>query len=56
MRIPAKGGLHLDHDHETGEFRGWLCWHCNTGIGKLGDTPDGLRNALDYLLKQLPWQ
>jgi hypothetical protein len=40
MRIPAKGGLHLNHDHDTGEFRGWACWHRNAGIGKLGDTPE----------------
>jgi Recombination endonuclease VII len=39
----------LDHDHATGAFRGWLCWHCNTGIGKLGDTVEGLERAVNYL-------
>lgn len=25
--------LNFDHDHSTGEFRGWLCTRCNTGLG-----------------------
>src|SRR5262245_54201848 len=33
--------LCFDHCHETGEFRGWLCNLCNTGIGKLGDNLAG---------------
>jgi hypothetical protein len=41
--------LACDHDHSTGRFRGWLCYKCNTGIGKLGDTVEGLQKALDYL-------
>ena len=43
--------LHLDHCHTTDNFRGWLCESCNTGIGKLGDTIDGVLQALKYLLK-----
>ena len=39
----------LDHDHNTLEFRGWLCYSCNTGIGKLGDTIEGLEKGLSYL-------
>jgi hypothetical protein len=42
-------GLHLDHDHATGVFRGWLCNACNLGIGKLGDTIESLEHALTYL-------
>lgn len=42
-------GLNLDHDHQTGKFRGWLCFKCNTGIGKLGDSVVGLEKALKYL-------
>lgn len=43
--------LSVDHCHTTGRIRGLLCMHCNTGIGKLGDTPAGLRAALAYLEK-----
>ena len=41
----------FDHDPETHEFRGWICQNCNTGIGKLGDTPEGVLKALDYLVR-----
>jgi hypothetical protein len=44
--------LHVDHDHRTGEVRGLLCVGCNSGLGKLGDTEEGLLRALDYLRKK----
>lgn len=40
--------LVLDHDHETEEFRGWLCHGCNSGIGWLGDNKEGAQKAVDY--------
>lgn len=43
--------LCFDHDHETGEFRGWLCFDCNQSIGKLGDNLEGLLKAVAYLRK-----
>jgi hypothetical protein len=39
----------LDHDHETGRFRGYLCRECNMGLGKLGDTVEAIRRVLQYL-------
>jgi Recombination endonuclease VII len=49
---PEQDGNHLavDHDHDTDEFRGWLCRSCNTSIGKLGDNLKGLFKAVDYLI------
>jgi hypothetical protein len=41
--------LCLDHDHVTQEFRGWLCPSCNTSLGGLGDSVEGLRRAIAYL-------
>ncbi len=30
-------------------IRGLLCWHCNSGIGKLKDSSQLLRKAADYI-------
>lgn len=40
---------HVDHDHKTGKFRGWLCHHCNVGIGLFSDSTRRLKSAIDYL-------
>ena len=41
--------LAVDHCHVTGRVRGLLCCNCNTGLGKLGDTPEALEKALAYV-------
>jgi len=43
--------LFLDHCHSTGVFRGYLCQHCNIGLGNLGDDQAGLLRAIQYLSK-----
>jgi hypothetical protein len=45
----GRGTLHLDHDHGTNLFRGWLCHSCNVGMGCLGDSIEGVERALYYL-------
>jgi hypothetical protein len=47
----GRGGktLHLDHDHETGQIRGWICLSCNVGLGHFADNPARLERAIDYL-------
>jgi hypothetical protein len=47
----ASGRLDLDHDHETGKFRGWLCNTCNRGVGMLGDNVHGIMRAMSYLTR-----
>lgn len=39
----------LDHNHSTGEVRGWLCESCNTGIGRFDDNTDIIKNAIKWL-------
>lgn len=49
MRNGKVKALAVDHNHKTGKVRGLLCSDCNTGIGKLKDSPDVLQAAIDYL-------
>jgi len=47
--LAAKGTLHCDHNHSTGQVRGMLCMHCNQALGKFGDNIDLLYKAIEYL-------
>ena len=43
------GTFNADHDHDTGEVRGLLCYRCNRGIGLFKDDPDLMRLVAQYL-------
>ena len=58
--IEAQGGTcavcpgkpeHVDHDHQTGEVRGILCFNCNQALGNARDNPIVLRGLARYLEK-----
>lgn len=44
--------LSVDHCHETGAIRGILCQKCNRAIGLLGDDPELLTRAIQYLTRK----
>lgn len=44
-----KRGLHYDHNHITGKFRGWICHNCNTAIGLLKEDPNLISLAAQYV-------
>ena len=41
----GKRRLHIDHDHDTGKFRGMLCGNCNSAIGLLGDDIENIGDS-----------
>ncbi len=49
--VGVTGFFVLDHNHETGEVRGYICNNCNSGMGKLQDNPSLLQMAADWIKK-----
>jgi hypothetical protein len=39
----------IDHNHETGLGRAWICDSCNTGLGRFKDNVDLLKSAIQFL-------
>jgi hypothetical protein len=55
-QVKGEGGKNLgawvvDHDHDTDEFRGYLCHTCNRALGSI-DTVEKLKAAIEYLESQ----
>ena len=42
-------GYAIDHNHETGKFRGILCLKCNSMLGMAKDNTNILSKAINYL-------
>lgn len=48
----SKRTLHLDHCHETGRLRGFVCSGCNLAIGLIGENASALSAAARYVSSQ----
>ncbi|WP_442930669.1 endonuclease domain-containing protein [Micromonospora sp. NBC_00421] len=48
-------GQCIDHCHESGKVRGWLCIPCNTGLGHI-ERPGWLSRASAYLSSPFDWR
>ena len=47
------GAWVLDHDHETEDFRGWLCHSCNRALGGFNDDVPRMKRAIKYIRGKL---
>lgn len=45
--------LAVDHCHTTGAVRALLCARCNIGMGLFADSPEHLRQVMEYLERYL---
>jgi hypothetical protein len=43
--------LVIDHNHETGTAREWICDSCNTGLGRFKDNIELMQEIIKYLKK-----
>jgi RNase P subunit RPR2 len=47
-----EAALMVDHCHNSGEFRGLICRHCNLILGHAKDNIVTLQNSINYLQRQ----
>ena len=45
----VKHVFHVDHNHETKQVRGILCFCCNVALGNVKDNVDTLKTMVKYL-------
>lgn len=50
--VGTRRPFNVDHDHGTGRVRGILCPSCNSGIGHLSDSLEGVLMAVTYLRRK----
>jgi|SRR5665647_314117 len=50
--VPSTARLHVDHCHQTNQYRGLLCLRCNLALGMVDDDPEILMNMILYLRKR----
>jgi len=46
-----KNDVVLDHNHQDGSVRGYLCGNCNTGLGRFKDDVETIKRAIKWLEK-----
>ena len=44
-----KNDVVLDHSHQDGSIRGWVCSSCNTSMGKFFDNIEILQRAMKWI-------
>ncbi len=49
ITVQTSRDINLDHNHETGKIRGYICNRCNTGLGNFRDSISILKRAIRWL-------
>lgn len=44
-----KNDVTLDHSHENGTIRGWICRQCNSSIGMMDEDTGILKRAIKWI-------
>ena len=50
-KLKSSRSLHVDHNHNTKEVRGLLCYKCNSLLGYSQDNIKILKSAIKFLMK-----